>query len=231
MYYADNAMKLLLIEDDPKVAQFIKAELLQKDHSIELTQSGLEGGKLARKGEYDVLIIDRMLPDTDGATVIKELRRDKIDTPIIVLSAMDGINHRVDGLEAGADDYLVKPFAFEELYARICTLVRRRPVQDPGTALRVSGLELDLVTRKVSYEGRELELQTTEYRLLEFLMRRTGQVVTRGMLLEGVWDFSFDPKTSLVETHVSRLRNKLESICPKTIIHTVRGSGYRIDEV
>lgn len=223
-------MKLLLVEDDKKTAQFIQAELIKKEHSVDLVLNARAGSRLARERAYDVLIIDRMLPDFDGATIIQELRKDKVDTPIIILSAMDGINHRVEGLEAGADDYLVKPFAFEELYARICTLARRPPMQDTGTVISVGGLELDIATRIVSYEGKEIELQSTEYRLLEFLMRRTGQVVTRTMLLEGVWDFSFDPKTSIVETHVSRLRAKLESICPHAIINTVRGSGYLIND-
>lgn len=223
-------MNFLVVEDDKQTALFIQSELLKRKHCVDLVFSSQEGEKLAREHYYDVLIIDRMLPDGDGASLVQGLRRDRIDTPILVLSAMDGIHHRVDGLEAGADDYLVKPFAFEELYARLCALARRPPIQDSSTVIRIQGLKLDLLTRKIAYEEQEIELQPTEYRLLEYLMRRPGQIVTRAMLLEGVWDFSFDPKTSIVETHVSRLRTKLESICPHIIISTVRGSGYLIND-
>lgn len=223
-------MHLLLVEDDIKTARFIQSELEKHNHTVELVRDGLTGAALARERHYDLLIVDRMLPDIDGASMIKELRLDKVNTPTIVLSAMDGINHRVDGLEAGADDYLVKPFAFEELYARICALARRPPAQESITTFQVRGLELDLISRKVSYKGKELDLQSTEYRLLEYLMRRKGQVVTRAMLLEGVWDFNFDPKTSIVETHISRLRAKIEMICPETIISTVRGAGYCVND-
>ena len=172
-----------------------------------------------------------MLPDADGAEIVRSLRKDNIQTPALLLTAMDGIDDRVEGLNAGADDYLVKPFAFAELHARVCSLARRPPLKEVATHLQVNGLKMDILKRRVTFHGTPVELQATEFRLLEFLLRRAGQVVTRTMLLEGVWDFNFDPKTSIVETHISRLRAKLDAVSEEQLIKTIRGSGYLIDEV
>lgn len=224
-------MKLLVIEDDKKTADFIRSGLNEAGYVVDCAENGEDGGWLAREGNYDVLIVDRMLPDTDGAEIVRSLRGDNIQTPALLLTAMDGIDDRVEGLNAGADDYLVKPFAFAELHARVCSLARRPPLKEVTTHLQVNGLEMDVLKRRVTFHGTPVELQATEFRLLEFLLRRAGQVVTRTMLLEGVWDFNFDPKTSIVETHISRLRAKLDAVSNQQLIKTIRGSGYLIDEV
>ena len=224
-------MKLLVIEDDKKTADFIRSGLTEAGYVVDCAESGEDGGWLAREGAYDVLIVDRMLPDADGAEIVRSLRGDNVQTPALLLTAMDGIDDRVEGLNAGADDYLVKPFAFAELHARVCSLARRPPLKEVTTHLQVNGLKMDILKRRVTFHGTPVELQATEFRLLEFLLRRAGQVVTRTMLLEGVWDFNFDPKTSIVETHISRLRAKLDAVSKEQVIKTIRGSGYLIDEV
>ena len=224
-------MKLLVIEDDKKTADFIRSGLSEAGYVVDCAESGEDGGWLAREGAYDVLIVDRMLPDADGAEIVRSLRGDNVQTPALLLTAMDGIDDRVEGLNAGADDYLVKPFAFAELHARVCSLARRPPLKEVATHLQVNGLKMDILKRRVTFHGTPVELQATEFRLLEFLLRRAGQVVTRTMLLEGVWDFNFDPKTSIVETHISRLRAKLDAVSEEQLIKTIRGSGYLIDEV
>ena len=224
-------MKLLVIEDDKKTADFIRSGLTEAGYVVDCAESGEDGGWLAREGAYDVLIVDRMLPDADGAEIVRSLRGDNVQTPALLLTAMDGIDDRVEGLNAGADDYLVKPFAFAELHARVCSLARRPPLKEVATHLQVNGLKMDILKRRVTFHGTPVELQATEFRLLEFLLRRAGQVVTRTMLLEGVWDFNFDPKTSIVETHISRLRTKLDAVSKEQVIKTIRGSGYLIDEV
>lgn len=224
-------MKLLVIEDDKKTADFIRSGLAEAGYVVDCAESGEDGGWLAREGAYDVLIVDRMLPDADGAEIVRSLRGDNVQTPALLLTAMDGIDDRVEGLNAGADDYLVKPFAFAELHARVCSLARRPPLKEVATHLQVNGLKMDILKRRVTFHGTPVELQATEFRLLEFLLRRAGQVVTRTMLLEGVWDFNFDPKTSIVETHISRLRAKLDAVSKEQLIKTIRGSGYLIDEV
>lgn len=224
-------MKLLVIEDDKKTADFIRSGLTEAGYVVDCAESGEDGGWLAREGAYDVLIVDRMLPDADGAEIVRSLRGDNVQTPALLLTAMDGIDDRVEGLNAGADDYLVKPFAFAELHARVCSLARRPPLKEVATHLQVNGLKMDILKRRVTFHGTPVELQATEFRLLEFLLRRAGQVVTRTMLLEGVWDFNFDPKTSIVETHISRLRAKLDAVSEEQLIKTIRGSGYLIDEV
>ena len=224
-------MKLLVIEDDKKTADFIRSGLSEAGYVVDCAENGEDGGWLAREGAYDVLIVDRMLPDADGAEIVSSLRKDNIQTPALLLTAMDGIDDRVEGLNAGADDYLVKPFAFAELHARVCSLARRPPLKEVATHLQVNGLKMDILKRRVTFHGTPVELQATEFRLLEFLLRRAGQVVTRTMLLEGVWDFNFDPKTSIVETHISRLRAKLDAVSEEQLIKTIRGSGYLIDEV
>lgn len=222
-------MKLLLVEDDKATADFIVRGLKEHGHITDHTDNGLDGLMLAQEGHYDVLVLDRMLPRLDGLTLLRTLREAGNPTPVIMLTAMGSIEDRVTGLGAGAEDYLVKPFAFAELYARIGALARRPPLNKNVTVLAVADLEMDLLKRRVTRAGQVLDLQPTEFKLLEFLLRHAGQVVTRTMLLEGVWDFHFDPKTNIVETHVSRLRAKIDREFDVALIQTVRGAGYRID--
>lgn len=222
-------MKLLLVEDDKDTADFIVRGLREHGHVTDHADSGLDGLMLAQGGQYDVLILDRMLPRLDGLALLRTLRDAGNLTPVIMLTAMGSIEDRVTGLGAGAEDYLVKPFAFAELYARICALARRPPLNQTITVLAVADLEMDLLKRRVTRAGQVLDLQPMEFKLLEFLLRHAGQVVTRTMLLEGVWDFHFDPKTNVVETHVSRLRAKVDKEFEHALIQTVRGAGYRID--
>jgi two-component system OmpR family response regulator len=222
-------MKLLLVEDDKATADFIVRGLKEHGHITDHADNGLDGLMLAQEGHYDVLVLDRMLPRLDGLTLLRTLREAGNPTPVIMLTAMGSIEDRVTGLGAGAEDYLVKPFAFAELYARIGALARRPPLNKNVTVLAVADLEMDLLKRRVTRAGQVLDLQPTEFKLLEFLLRHAGQVVTRTMLLEGVWDFHFDPKTNIVETHVSRLRAKIDREFDVALIQTVRGAGYRID--
>ncbi len=221
-------MKILLIEDDPHTAAYVAKGLRELGHAVEHSASGREGLFLASAGSYDVMIIDRMLPGVDGLTIVKAIRAARIKAPVLLLTTLDGVNDRVEGLEAGADDYLTKPFAFAELHARVNALARRPPMAEEATVLRVANLELDRLKRTVTRGDRRIELQPQEFRLLEYLMRHAGQVVTRTMLLENVWDFHFDPHTSVVETHISRLRAKLDRDFDEELIHTVRGSGYTL---
>lgn len=222
-------MKLLVIEDDAQTAAFIRRGLEEHGHSVDLARDGHEGLMLAGDGAYDVLIIDRMLPKLDGLSLLKTLRAGGNLVPVLFLTAMGRIDDRVAGLEAGGDDYLVKPFAFTELYARVQSLSRRPPMKQEETVLRAGDIEMDLIRRRVMRGGQEIPLQPTEFRLLEFLMRHVGTVVTRTMLLEGVWEFHFDPKTNIVETHISRLRAKIDRGFARERISTVRGSGYMLD--
>jgi two-component system OmpR family response regulator len=222
-------MKILLVEDDTATAQFIVRGLREHGHTVDHANNGLDGLVLAQDGHYDVLILDRMMPRLDGLTLVRNLRETGVATPALLLTAMGSIEDRVTGLGAGADDYLVKPFAFAELYARVCSLARRPPLSQTTVVLRAGDLTMDLIKRKVSRAGKTIDLQPTEFKLLEFLLRHAGQVVTRTMLLEGVWDFHFDPKTNMVETHISRLRTKVDKEFATPLIQTVRGSGYMID--
>lgn len=222
-------MKLLLIEDDRDTAAFILRGLREHGNTVDHAADGVDGLVLAQTGTYDVLVVDRMLPRLDGAALVRTLRAGGIGTPVLFLTAMGSIEDRVEGFAAGGDDYLVKPFAFAELHARVRSLARRPPLQQEVTHLRAGDLEMDLLRRRVTRGGETIELQPTEFRLLEFLLRRAGQVVTRTMLLEGVWDFHFEPRTSIVETHISRLRAKVDRGHPTALIQTVRGAGYRID--
>jgi two-component system OmpR family response regulator len=222
-------MKLLLLEDDTETAAFVIRGLREHGHTVDHAADGVDGLIQAQTGVHDILIIDRMLPRLDGLSIVRTLRAAGLATPVLFLTAMGSIEDRVTGLGAGADDYLVKPFAFAELHARVCSLARRPPLHQVTTHLCIADLEMDLIKRRVNRAGEVIELQPTEFRLLEFLMRHAGQVVTRTMLLEGVWDFHFDPKTNIVETHVSRLRAKVDRNFPAALIHTVRGAGYRID--
>ena len=222
-------MKILLIEDDPHTSAYVANGLREHGHVVEHSASGRDGLFLASGGGYDVMVIDRMLPGLDGLAIVKTVRAAGVKAPVLLLTTLGGVNDRVEGLEAGADDYLTKPFAFAELLARVNALARRPPMADEGTVLRVGDLELDRLKRTVTRGGKRIELQAQEFRLLEYLMRNSGQVVTRTMLLENVWGFHFDPHTSVVETHISRLRAKVDRDFDDELIHTVRGSGYSLD--
>ncbi|MCW5771759.1 MAG: response regulator transcription factor [Rhodospirillaceae bacterium] len=219
-------MKILLIEDDSETAGYIASGLEEYGHVVDKAATGRDGLFLASGETYDLMIVDRMLPGMDGLAIVRTLRAAGNKAPILFLTTMGGIDDRVQGLEAGGDDYLVKPFAFAELVARVNALARRPPLNDVQTVLRVSDLEMDLLRRTVSRQGRPIELQPREFRLLEYLMRNAGRVVTRTMLLEQVWDFHFDPQTNVVETHISRLRGKVDRGFDHDLIRTVRGAGY-----
>ncbi len=221
-------MRILLVEDDADTSAYVARGLEEAGHLVDRAADGQDGLFLATGGGHDVMVVDRMLPKLDGLSMVRAVRAAGIATPVIFLTARTGVGDRVDGLEAGGDDYLAKPFAFAELLARINALARRPPLQQEVTVLRVGDLEMDLIRRSVIRAGKRIELQPREFRLLEYLMRREGQVVTRTMLLEGVWDFHFDPKTSVVETHVSRLRGKVDKGFGQELLHTVRGAGYVI---
>lgn len=221
-------MKLLVVEDDREAAAYVRKALEEKGHVVDQAAAGREGLMLAAGEPYDVIILDRMLPEIDGLAILKTIRSIGVKTPVLVLTALGGIDDRVEGLEAGGDDYLVKPFAMAELLARIQALARRPPPQEAPTVLEVADLKLDLLKRTVTRANTRVELQPKEFQLLEFLMRHAGKVVTRTMLLEGVWDFHFDPRTNIVETHISRLRSKIDRGPGTELIQTVRGAGYCI---
>ncbi|MEX6507174.1 response regulator transcription factor [Jiella sp. M17.18] len=219
-------MKILLIEDDAAMAEYVAGGLGQEGHDLDTAASGPTGLELACTREYDVMVVDRMLPGLDGLSLVRALRSSRKDTPVLFLTSVSGVDDRVEGLEAGADDYLVKPFAFSELLARVNALGRRAPSRREETVLKVGELEMNLIARTVTREGTALDLQPREFRLLEYMMRNRGRVLTRTMLLERVWDFHFDPKTNVVETHVSRLRAKVDRPFAAEMIRTIRGSGY-----
>jgi two-component system OmpR family response regulator len=219
-------MKILVVEDDPETAEYVAGGLAEEGHLTLRAASGDEGLFRAAAENFDLLIVDRMLPALDGIGLVKALRGAGNRTPVLFLTALGGVDDRVAGLNAGADDYLEKPFAFAELVARVAALGRRPAAVAVETRLRVGDLDLDLMSRIVRRGGREIDLQPREFRLLEYLMRHAGQVVTRTMLLENVWDFHFDPHTNVVETHISRLRGKIDKGFASELIHTVRGAGY-----
>jgi two-component system OmpR family response regulator len=221
-------MKILVIEDDAETAAYIANGLKEHGHTVDLAATGRDGLFLAAGEAYDLMIVDRMLPELDGLSIVKTVRTAGVETPVLFLTALGGVDDRVTGLDAGGDDYLVKPFAFSELLARINALARRPPITSAETVLRVEDLEMDLLKRTVTRNGQRLDLQPREFRLLEYLMRHAGQVVTRTMLLEYVWDFHFDPHTNVVETHISRIRAKVDKPFDMPLIHTVRGAGYRL---
>ncbi|MDD5581540.1 MAG: response regulator transcription factor [Methylobacter sp.] len=223
-------MKILLIEDDAQTRDYVAAGLKEASHTVDVAKDGYEGLFLAQEASYGLLIVDRMLPGMDGLSLVKKLRSAGSSVPVLFLTTMCGIDDRVEGLNAGADDYLVKPFAFSELEARVNALLRRPRETIEQKFLQVSGLEIDLMKRLVTRDGQCIDLQPTEFRLLEYLVRHAGQVVTRTMLLENVWDFHFDPKTNIVETHISRVRSKLNVGDKPDLIQTVRGAGYRVYE-
>lgn len=219
-------MKLLVIEDDRATREYLAKGLKEAGHVVDTAANGRDGLFLAAGEPYDLMVIDRMLPGLDGVGIVRTVRAAGVRTPILLLTTMGGIDDRVAGLDAGADDYLVKPFAMAELLARLNALARRPALGSEPTRLQVADLEMDLLRRSVTRAGRRIELQPREFQLLECLMRHAGQVVTRSMLLEKVWDFHFDPQTNIVETHVSRLRSKMDRGFGKELIETVRGAGY-----
>ncbi|MEA2782813.1 MAG: two-component system, OmpR family, response regulator [Rhodospirillaceae bacterium] len=221
-------MKILVVEDDAQTAAYVADGLRERWHEVDIARDGKEGVVLATSGSYDVMIVDRMLPGVDGIGLIKTIRAVGVRTPVLVLSARGSVPDRVSGLDAGGDDYLVKPFALSELLARVNALGRRPTGAMAETTLRVADLEVDLLKRTVQRAGRPIELQPREFQLLEFLLRHAGEVVTRTMLLEGVWEFHFDPQTNVVDTHISRLRGKVDRGFDIALIHTVRGAGYVI---
>ena len=221
-------MKVLVVEDDAETAAYIVNGLSEHGHVVDYASNGREGLFLAGSGGYEVAIVDRMLPGLDGLSLVKTLRGGGIGTAVLFLTNLGGIDDRVEGLDAGGDDYLVKPFAFSELLARVNALGRRPAMGAVESVLRVADLEMDLIKRSVSRGGRTIDLQPREFKVLECLMRNAGKVVTRTMLLEKVWDFHFDPKTNIVETHMSRLRGKVDRGFDCELIHTVRGAGYSI---
>lgn len=221
-------MKILVIEDDREAAGFLKKAFAEAGHTADVAPDGETGYTLADTGNYDVFVIDRMLPRRDGLSIITELRARGNTTPALILSALGEVDDRVTGLRAGGDDYLTKPYAFSELLARIEVLKRRAGTKDVETVYRVGDLELDRLSHTVRRAGQEIALQPREFRLLEYLMRHAGQVVTRTMLLENVWEYHFDPQTNVIDVHISRLRSKIEKGFDKPILHTVRGAGYVI---
>lgn len=222
-------MKILAVEDDATTGAFISRGLREEGHSVDLVTDGREALIQATGGSYDVMIVDRMLPEIDGLTLVKTLRGAGNRTPVLFLTSLGSVEDRIGGLNAGGDDYLVKPFAFGELSARVSALARRPPAVEQETVLRAGPLEMDLIARKVTREGVEIDLLPREFAILEHLIRRKGRVQTRTMLLEAIWDINFDPMTNVVETHISRLRAKVDKPFDRELIKTVRGAGYRID--
>ena len=224
-------MRVLVIEDDREVADYIGKGLREAGHTGDHADNGKDGLFTAASEPYDVLIVDRMLPHLDGLSIIRTLRASGNTTPALILSALGEVDDRVEGLQAGGDDYLVKPFAFSELIARLEALARRAHPEIAGTTkLSVADLEVDLLKREVRRAGKTLEIKPTEFRLLEYLLRHRGQVVTRTMLLEGVWDYHFDPQTNVIDVHISRLRSKIDKGFDPPLLHTVRGAGYRLGD-
>lgn len=226
--YGMRNMRVLIIEDDVDTASYISKGLTEEGHAVDHFADGRDGLLQATAEDYDVIIVDRMLPGLDGLNLVRTLRGVGKQMPVLFLTSLGGVDDRVNGLEAGGDDYVTKPFAFSELLARLHALARRPPLKGEETVLRVADLEMDLVRRTVRRAGQSIDLQPREFRLLEFLMRNQGRIVTRTMLLERVWDFHFDPKTSVVETHISRLRAKIDRPFANDLIHTTRGAGYSI---
>ena len=222
-------MRILIIEDDVEASDAMCRGLSEAGHECATAADGLEGLEVARKGEFDVMVVDRMMPRMDGVTTVETLRREGDQTPVLFLSALGEIEDRVAGLKAGGDDYLVKPYALAELVARVDALARRRETGSVNTVLRVGELEMDLIGRTVHRQGKEIDLQPREFQLLEFMMRHAGQSVTRTMLLEKVWEYHFDPQTNVIDVHISRLRSKIDKGFDKAMLQTVRGAGYRLE--
>ncbi|MBL0371095.1 response regulator transcription factor [Rhizobium sp. KVB221] len=223
-------MKILIIEDDLDAASYLAKAFREAGHTIDHASDGESGLFMATENTYDVLVVDRMLPRRDGLSVIIELRKKNINTPVLILSALGQVDDRVTGLRAGGDDYLPKPYSFTELLARVEVLGRRRGQPEQDMVYKVGDLELDRLSHEVRRQGKEILLQPREYRLLEYLMKNAGQVVTRTMLLENVWDYHFDPQTNVIDVHVSRLRSKIEKDFDKPLLRTIRGAGYMIKD-
>ena len=223
-------MHILIIEDDGDAAAYLSKGLAESGHSVDHAVDGDDGLHMALSADYDVLVVDRMLPKRDGLSIIAMLRAGGDTTPVLILSALGEVDDRVAGLKAGGDDYLVKPYAFSELLARLDALVRRAHPEVEQTQLELANLTMDLKTHHVTRAGRRIHLQPREYRLLEFFLRHKGQVITRTMLLEQVWDYSFDPQTNVIDVHISRLRNKIDKGFSIVLLHTVRGVGYKLSE-
>ncbi len=221
-------MKLLLVEDDQETAKYIEQGLTESGHVVDLIADGRDGLMMALGEPYDVLIVDRMLPGLDGLALVKTLRSAGTRTPVLFLTALNGIDDRVEGLDAGGDDYLSKPFAFSELMARVNALARRPPLSKERTELIVADLRLDLIRHIATRNKQKIDLRPREFQLLEYMMRNAGRVVTRTMLLEKVWDFNFDPQTNVVETHISRLRAKIDKPFAVPLIKTIYGVGYTV---
>ena len=221
-------MRILIVEDDLEAAEAMARGLTEAGHDCVRAADGEEGLAAARDAEFDVMVVDRMMPKMNGVQLVESLRREGDRTPVLFLSALGEVSDRVDGLQAGGDDYLVKPYAFPELIARIEALNRRRDTGSVQTLLKVGELEMDLIARTVHRQGKEIDLQPREFQLLEFMMRHAGQSVTRTMLLEKVWHYHFDPQTNVIDVHISRLRSKVDKGFPEALVHTVRGAGYMI---
>ncbi len=219
-------MRILIIEDDQETASYIQKGLAEAGHESDIASRGDHGFTLARDGDYQALIVDRMLPVMDGLTIVSTLRQQNNHTPALILSALGDVNDRVEGLNAGSDDYLTKPFSFSELLARLDALFRRAAVETPETILVAGDLVMDLLGREVKRGDSVIDLQPREFRLLEYLMRHSNQVVTRTMLLENVWDYKFDPQTNVIDVHISRLRGKIDKNFDVPLLNTVRGTGY-----
>jgi len=222
-------MRILIVEDDLEAAEAMERGLTEAGYQCTRAADGEEGLAAARDGQFDVMIVDRMMPKMDGVTLVQTVRREGDQTPVLFLSALGEVGDRVTGLQAGGDDYLVKPYAFAELIARVEALARRRETGSVQTLLRVGELEMDLIARTVHRQGKEIDLQPREFQLLEFMMRHAGQSVTRTMLLEKVWEYHFDPQTNVIDVHISRLRSKIDKGFDRPMLQTVRGAGYRLD--
>ena len=221
-------MRILVVEDDKKIASFIVNGLKQNGFAVDHSNNGEDALALARATPYDAAIVDIMLPKLDGLSVVQSLRNEKIKTPVIILSAKASVDDRIRGLQAGGDDYVTKPFAFSELLARVQALIRRSSQTSEPTRLNVADLTVDLLTREVTRGGKKIELQTREFALLEYMMRNAGRVITKTMILEHIWDYSFDPQTNIVDVLVHRLRTKIDKEFPVKLIHTYRGVGYAL---
>ena len=221
-------MRILVIEDDTQTANYIAKGLREAGYAVDIAANGKDGLYQAVAEAYDAAIVDRMLPELDGLSIVETLRKAGSDTAVLFLSAMGDLEHRVEGLRAGGDDYLVKPFAFSELLARVEALLRRQGGKSAETVLRAADLEMDLLARQVRRNGEKIDLQPREFRLLEYLMRHAGQVVTRTMMLENVWGYHFDPQTNVIDVHISRLRQKIDKGFGTPLLHTVRGAGYSL---
>lgn len=222
-------MRVLLVEDESELANNLRRALSEDGHAVDIAGDGESGESLARRGGYDVIVLDRMLPKRNGVRVVENLREAGVSTPVLFLSALGEEDHRIEGLNAGSNDYLVKPVSTRELLARVRALWNGRDREAPATKLSVGDMEMDLLARTITRGGKKIDLQPREFRLLEYLMRHAGEVVTRTMLLEKVWDYHFDPQTNVIDVHISRLRAKIDKEFSKPMLHTVRGSGYRLD--